>query len=328
MRLAGDVARTCLCGLFSSVVVLILVAALVVVVAAQGPAPNDATAAILASHKAIDDSYARAELSPFTAVAVRYFEAGQASRLRAGLAGVGFDASDSLTDVVDLALEGDAFWVTPVRGSAVPMLLGPSRDGELPRGPGTPISSRLKLAPREVFTLGRYVIECVSQSQPRHARVFDPETPARKAFTGLKWYAPNLALQVTAAFVPNPKPTPVTIGTSRGLQKDYFRSGTFEFAIDGKPQKLTALNVSATPKEGDDLFLAFRDATTGVETYEVGRYMTVRVGPPGSAYTLDFNGATNPLCNYSPHYNCPIPPRENVLTVPVRAGEKTYPKRH
>ncbi len=319
MRVAGNVFRTLVCGLS---------AVLMAVPAAQGAAPNDATAAILASHKAIDESYARQAMSPFTAVAVKYFEPGQTARLLAGPAGVGFDAGTGQKDVVDLTLDGDAFWVTPVQGSAAPLMRGVSRDGEMPAGPGTPISSRIKLAQRQIVTLGRYVIECVSQSQPRHVRVFDPEAPARKAYKGLKWFAPNLALQVKAVFVPNPKPSPVTIGTSRGLRKEYFRSGTFEFVIDGKPQKLTALTVSATPKEGDDLFLAFRDATTGIETYEVGRYMTVRVGPPGAAYTLDFNGATNPLCNYSPHYNCPIPPRENVLTVPVRAGEMTYTKGH
>ncbi|MDO8836778.1 MAG: DUF1684 domain-containing protein [Vicinamibacterales bacterium] len=296
--------------------------------AAQGPASTDATAAILASHKAIDESYARPVMSPFTAVAVKYFEPGQTARLQAGAAGVGFDAGSAQKDVVDLTLEGEAFWVTPVPGSAVPLMRGVSRDGEMPAGPGTPISSRVEIAQRQVISLGRYVIECVSHSQPRHVRVFDPEAAARKAYTGLKWFAPNPALQVRAVFVPNQAPSPITIGTSRGLRKDYFRSGTFEFVIDGKAQTLTALTVSATPKEGDDLFLAFRDATTGVETYEVGRYMTVRVGPPGAAYTLDFNGATNPLCNYSPHYNCPIPPRENVLTVPLRAGEMTYPKGH
>jgi len=91
---------------------------------------------------------------------------------------------------------------------------------------------------------------------------------------------------------------------------------------------VTALAVSAAPKEGDELFVPFRDATTGVETYEVGRYLTMPFRRQGSPYVLDFNAATNPLCNYSPHYNCPIPPRENRLTVPIRAGEMTYPKPH
>jgi uncharacterized protein (DUF1684 family) len=53
-----------------------------------------------------------------------------------------------------------------------------------------------------------------------------------------------------------------------------------------------------------------------------------RRGGADAAYVLDFNLATNPLCNYSPHYNCPIPLRENMLPVAIRAGEMTYPARH
>ena len=35
---------------------------------------------------------------------------------------------------------------------------------------------------------------------------------------------------------------------------------------------------------------------------------------------LDFNRATNPLCAYSEHYNCPIAPKPNHLPVAIRAG--------
>jgi hypothetical protein len=29
-------------------------------------------------------------------------------------------------------------------------------------------------------------------------------------------------------------------------------------------------------------------------------------------------------CVYTPHYSCPIPPAENRLQVPIRAGEKDF----
>ena len=41
---------------------------------------------------------------------------------------------------------------------------------------------------------------------------------------------------------------------------------------------------------------------------------------------LDFNKAYNPYCAYSPDYDCPIPPKENYLTVAVKAGEKNFAK--
>ena len=71
----------------------------------------------------------------------------------------------------------------------------------------------------------------------------------------------------------------------------------------------------------NDFGIFFRDRTSGKDTYELGRYLDVRALGDGR-YVLDFNGAYNPACASSDHYNCPIPPRGNQLPVAVRAGEK------
>ena len=39
-------------------------------------------------------------------------------------------------------------------------------------------------------------------------------------------------------------------------------------------------------------------------------------------YELDFNRAYHPYCYYNAGYECPVPPRENRLKVPIRAGER------
>ena len=39
-------------------------------------------------------------------------------------------------------------------------------------------------------------------------------------------------------------------------------------------------------------------------------------------YEIDFNRAFNPYCYYNPTFDCPYPPAENRLKIPVRAGEK------
>jgi uncharacterized protein (DUF1684 family) len=39
---------------------------------------------------------------------------------------------------------------------------------------------------------------------------------------------------------------------------------------------------------------------------------------------LDFNRAINPPCAFTSYATCPLPPRQNVLTVAVRAGEKDH----
>jgi uncharacterized protein (DUF1684 family) len=64
----------------------------------------------------------------------------------------------------------------------------------------------------------------------------------------------------------------------------------------------------------------FRDATTGKETYAVGRYVDPERLPNGD-WLVDFNNAYNPACATSPYYNCPIPSKANTLKVAIRAGE-------
>ena len=294
------------------------------VLGGQAPAADPA-AAVLATHKAADDAYLKVPMSPFTAVAVQYFAAGQTFRLGVN-PGVEFGEAPGGADVVELTLDGDGFVVSPVKGVR-PAVAKTSGNGDV-SGPGAEVAAKTKLARREVVRLGRYLVEFNTSPGNGNARVFDPESPARKAFTGLKWYAPNVGLQVKARYAANPAPSPVTIITSRGLEREYFRVGTFEFTIDGRALRLTALATSATLKNGDELFVAFRDATTGGETYDVGRYLFIPFAGADAAYVLDFNKASNPLCNYSPHYNCPIPLQENRLPVPVRAGEMKYPAHH
>jgi uncharacterized protein (DUF1684 family) len=292
---------------------------------AQPGEPTDPAAAILAAHQKTDEGYMRALMSPFTAVAVQYFEPGQTVRLGVSASSAAFDPADTMPDGVDVTLQDGAFWFTPVAGSASPAVLGKTPGGDAAAEPAAPVTSRLKVSDKQVIRIGRYLIESFARPDSGNVRVFDPDSAARNTFTGLKWYPPNLALQVRAVFTPNPSPDMIIIATSRGLKKEYYRVGTLAFAVAGKAQKLTALAMSVSPKAGDELFVPFRDATTGTETYDVGRYLMF----PCQAvreYVLDFNSATNPLCNYSPHYNCPIPPRENVLAVAIRAGEMTYRK--
>ena len=298
--------------------------------AAQPPAGAgaDPAAAIVAAQKKINDEDGRALMSPFTAVAVQYFEPGQTHRLGVGANGVAFEPAETMADVIAMTLDAGTFWVSPVAGSRPPIILGKNAEGDVEVSPGTPLQARTKIGSRDVLGVGRYFVEFLPGTEPGNVRVFDPDAPARIAYAGLKWFPPSVALQVKAAFEPIAQPDAVVMATSRGLKKTYYRVGIFRFSIGGTPLALTALAPSAAPKAGDELFVPFRDATTGIETYEVGRYLTLPFQPAGSGYVLDFNAATNPLCNYSPYYNCPIPPRENRLAVPIRAGEMTYPKVH
>jgi uncharacterized protein (DUF1684 family) len=78
---------------------------------------------------------------------------------------------------------------------------------------------------------------------------------------------------------------------------------------------------------GGGVFLPFRDATSGTETYAGGRYLldTIKgadLGVRGGRVVLDFNFAYNPSCSYSGRWACPLAPAANRLPRPVTAGER------
>ena len=108
--------------------------------------------------------------------------------------------------------------------------------------------------------------------------------------------------------------------TSTGTQRKMRRVGTLEFSIKGQPLKLTAF-VEADAKDLSRLFVPFNDLTSGAETYPGGRYMDLD-RTATDIYEVDFNRAYHPYCFYNPTYECPLPPPENRLKVPIRAGER------
>jgi uncharacterized protein len=77
------------------------------------------------------------------------------------------------------------------------------------------------------------------------------------------------------------------------------------------------------------LFLPFRDATNGTETYGAGRYLldaakSADLGGDTARRTLilDFNFAFQPSCSFDPRWSCPLSPPENRLDIRVEAGER------
>lgn len=109
------------------------------------------------------------------------------------------------------------------------------------------------------------------------------------------------------------------IRNSDGTNLRYLKYAWLYFKIDEKPQKLLVLK----PVFGLGLFLGFADETSGETTYGGGRYLDLEQ-IKGDRLTLDFNLAYNPYCAYFSNYNCPLPPKENILKVAISAGEKDY----
>jgi uncharacterized protein len=146
----------------------------------------------------------------------------------------------------------------------------------------------------------------------------------REEFTGLKYFDPNPAFRINALLRVDDSRKTRTLTTNDGLEKTYREFGWAEFTIDHTPQRLLILEVIERGPYKGTLFLAFGDETSARETYGAGRYLDVKALRTDSQILLDFNKAYNPYCAYAEGYTCPLPPRENLLTVPVLAGEKTY----
>ena len=107
--------------------------------------------------------------------------------------------------------------------------------------------------------------------------------------------------------------------TSTGAKQTYTREGKITFRVDGQETDLY-LYSTGDPYE---LFVPFRDATSGKETYGAGRYLEAPVAEDGTVL-VDFNYAYNPYCAYNELWSCPLPPVENWLKAPIRAGEMSF----
>jgi len=139
------------------------------------------------------------------------------------------------------------------------------------------------------------------------------------AFTGLKYFPHNPQLVFRVPLEPATDTSPYTVQTSTGESVEFRTAGTVQFEVEGQLVRLTVYRDSE-----DQLFVPLRDATSGGETYGAGRYLDPEADETGEV-TLDFNYLYNPYCAYNDAWSCPLPPRENWLGVPIRAGELVFP---
>ena len=145
-----------------------------------------------------------------------------------------------------------------------------------------------------------------------------PQSP-RRGYDALAYFPYDPALRFLAEVVPA-KPERRAIGSSSDEPVWFTRFATARFA----DQELELYWLDAY---GGGLFLPFRDATSGGETYGAGRYLldTVKGADLGTAdgrLVLDFNFAYHPSCVYDPRWACPLSPPSNRMDVPIRAGER------
>ncbi len=151
-------------------------------------------------------------------------------------------------------------------------------------------------------------------------RVKDTRSEARKNFKGLDYFAFNPAFRVTAHFEPYNPPKKIAITNVLGMTSEEISPGALVFNLEGK-----TFHIDPILEQGEtDLFIIFKDSTSGKETYGAARYMYAHPPDAKGNTVVDFNKSYNPPCVFTPYATCPLPPPQNRLPIRVEAGEKKY----
>ena len=144
-----------------------------------------------------------------------------------------------------------------------------------------------------------------------------------KNFRGLDFFAYDSIYLVTAKLTKTPKEKPFMMLTTTDMMVEYIKYGTISFELLSNQYNLNIYKNLEDTNERDNLFLPFLDNTNGNESYGGGRY--INLDPPeGDNLIIDFNSAFNPYCVYDEKYSCPIVPRENYLSLEIKAGVKNF----
>ena len=171
-----------------------------------------------------------------------------------------------------------------------------------------------------------YVQDLIEFRKDKDRRFLEEdESPLDKAqkgvFDSLRYFDPNPAYRIVADLEwMNNAPAFSLPTTADGQTQEYRRIAEASFQLGGKPQEVVLLESVERPDE-PNMYLFFRDETSGEDTYGAGRYVEVEKRRKKTCI-IDFNRAYNPYCAYNEYYVCPIPPKENYISVRVEAGEK------
>jgi len=221
--------------------------------------------------------------------------------------------------------EAQEAWLTSVHESWA------EQDSEFKNSPTSPLAgaSRFELdetgvVAGDVLNTGRFSVELYPNENQITALVFDANSQQVKDFNTLERFEPDPMFAVTANIVKFESPEQVDLITGLQRIKERYKYAILEFEIEGVELELTAYKYALEGEHSDVLFVPFTDKTTGKYSYGGGRYLSVVEPEEGAEVAIDFNLVTNPLCAYTPIYNCIVPTRENRLPIAILAGEKKY----
>lgn len=155
-----------------------------------------------------------------------------------------------------------------------------------------------------------------------------PQSPIprdrRAAFRGLPYWPYEPELRVSAPLEPDAVEAPGGMPLSGGGEMGLRRIGSVSFRLADETHRL---GVYWFTDYAGGIFIPFRDATNGTETYGGGRYLWdsakgADLGSAGDELVLDFNYAYHPSCVFDSRWSCPLAPAANRISWGIRAGER------
>jgi hypothetical protein len=169
----------------------------------------------------------------------------------------------------------------------------------------------------------------------KDARFSDPATSPLTAaqlqpYDGLNYFTVDYVYKLSATFIPANNPQRERLKLSDGGTVRLFNYGKVIFTLDGTEYTLSVFKNSDLPEftgNPEQLFIPFKDATSGESTNGNGRYIMVNAPQNGNQVTLDFNLALNPYGGYSDGIPSVLPPPGNNMAVPLPTGERKYDDR-
>ena len=159
----------------------------------------------------------------------------------------------------------------------------------------------------------------------------DEKSPlSQKDLKYLRFYKPDSNYKVMSTFISISDTIGFDMQTHNGVLKKYYVYGKVSFQLKGQSFLLYIYqSAKLKTKEGfeDYLFIPFTDETNYEETFGGGRYLDFKIEDiQHDQLEIDFNKCYNPYCAFKEGYACPIPPSENKMAIPVKAGEKLFGK--
>jgi len=172
----------------------------------------------------------------------------------------------------------------------------------------------------DILSVGDLEFFVIRREERFGIRAKHPQAETALGFTGLDYYPIDPDWRVEGRFVPYDEPKSILIPSVIGTSSESLVPGEVLFEVAGETHTLLPLSGGTDDPEW---FYVFRDGTSGHGTYPSGRFLVTAAAVDGKV-VLDFNRAYNPPCAFTPFATCPLPPRENWLSVAVEAGEKNY----